>query len=468
MFNVAFFQMSEKKMDLSLTVESMELWELAQQNLNQDADDTLQSTKPATCMELSNLIEDKLPQCGVTLFPRVKDVTFSRTFCKDASSEKAERKQLLRVTSFQTNQGIQVNLKSYSHGGNKSGDSEGAWSMDIDTKVQPLIAWLDIDSLERIVHIVEEISGSELSEQGSCSGDTKNVAITTSIHLTTSISSARIITYVPCMQTISECAVQRTFFVLDLRSPSVDMHLLSTLTPDGDSLVFGTEEATLFIVSNAVKSQDGELSYQDDLQTAEVLRIKQHGELDASVEVAWNRLAETGPWIPKQAWDVAVAQKRRGDGGGGIGGGNFEFVAAISAEAAEQADSQLREKLLKSSATVVQVRLPLVVAHISRSQYLLLIELFSFLTSAKLFTVDEHSKSSSPNNPALPAQDGRKVPQMSVLVKCGRLDMILDLSDISEALNEGSKHWDILHFDIHNTQVKHEASFWACKLRIFS
>ena len=459
MFNVAFLQMSEKKMDLSLTVESMELWELAQQNLNQDTDDTLQSTTPDTCMELYNLIGDKLPQCGVTLFPRVQDVTFSRTFCKDVSSEKVERKQLLRVTSFQTNQGIQVNLKSYSHGGNKSGDREGAWSMDIDTKIQPLIAWLDIDSLGRIVHIVEEVSGSGLSEQGSCSGDTKNVAITTSIHLTTSISSARIITYVPCLQTISECAVQRTFFVLDLRSPSLDMQLLSTLTPDGDSLVFGTEEGTLFIISNALKSQDGELSYQDDLQTFEVLKIKQHGELDASVEVAWNRLAETGPWIPKQAWDVAVAQKRRGDGGGGIGGGNFEFVAAISAE---QADSQLREKLLKSSATVVQVRLPLVVAHISRSQYLLLIELFSFMTSAKLFTIDEHNKSSSPISQAIPAQDGRKVPQMSVLVKCGRLDMILDLSDISEALNEGSKHWDILHFDIHKTQVKHEASCWAC------
>ncbi|KAG0629237.1 hypothetical protein M758_1G087800 [Ceratodon purpureus] len=431
------FAMSEKKTDLSLTVESVELWEVAQEESKEEnAASPFLNEEDGTRRAVSSLIEETLPPYDVSLYPAMK-VTNSLKGTKESN-------RLLRVISSATNQSVQVGLKCFRN----NTDVEGSWSLDINTNFQPIIVWLDLQSVQRITHFLKQISTSDHGQENSSNQSNSTVAGSTSVHVTSSFSSVRIISGIPLLQPVCGNEDIKAFCVFDFDSASMDLQFMGAVTGHGDSLIFSVEDATVFLVSKGVDPE------YEKLQASEVLKIKHQGEVDASVEVVWNREVETGLWIAKQAWDVAVAQKRRGDGGGGIGGGNFEFVAAISAEAAEAADLQLREKLIKSSSVVVQVRLPFVGVHISRSQYILFIELCSSFTNKDCASEENMGGSSLFSTPSSTlAAEGLQVSQTAVVVHCDRLDTILDLGLLAEETIDEVKHWDILHFDIHKLQV---------------
>ena len=438
--------MSENKTELSLTVESVELWEVAlEKSIEENTTLLLLNEKDETRRAVSCLIEDTLPPYDVSLYPAMKVTNTA----KGIYSELKERNRLLRIMSSATNQSVQVGLKFSRHGIDNTGAAEGSWSLDINTNFQPVVLWLDFQSVQRISHFLRQISTSDREQEISSNQNISAVAGSTSLHVTSSFSSVRMIAGIPVLQPVCSSEDLKAFCVLDLASVSMDLQSMGAVTAHGDSLIFSVEDATVFLVSKAIDSE------YEKLQASEVLKIKHQGDVDASVEVAWNREVETGPWIAKQAWDVAVAQRRRGDGGGGIGGGNFEFVAAISAEAAEEADLHLREKLIKSSSVVVQVRLPFIGVHLSRSQYLLIIELCSSFENKKdgasKDSMDGSSLFSTPSSTL--AAEGLQMSQTAVLVQCDRLDVILDLSLLVVETIEEVKHWDILHFDIYKLQV---------------
>jgi hypothetical protein len=452
------FQMSEKKTDLSLTVESVELWEVAQEesmeeNAASPSPSPFLNEKDETRRAISSLIEETLPAYDVSLYPAMK---VSNTI-KGTYNEIKERNRLLRVVSSATNQSVQIGLK-FSR--NNTNAAKGSWSLDISTNFQPVVMWLDFQSVQRITHFLRQISASDHGQEISSNQSNSTVGGSTSVHVTSSFSSVRIIAGIPLLQPVCSGEDIKAFCVLELASASMDFQFMGAVAARGDSLLFSVEDATVFLVSRAVDPE------YEKLQASEVLKIKHQGEVDASVEVAWNREVETGLWIAKEAWNVAVAQKRRGDGGGGIGGGNFEFVAAISAEAAEEADSKLREMLIESSSVVVQVRLPFVGVHLSRSQYMLFIELYSSFANKKDCACEESMGGSSlfstPSSTL--AAEGLQVSQTAVVVQCDRLDTILDLGLLAEETIEEVKHWDILHFDIQKLQVRRPLLFSVLRL----
>lgn len=439
--------MSEKKTDLSLTVESVELWE--DDATEEMAASPLLNEKDGTRREVSSLIEETLPPYDVSLYPDTMG---------GANGKIKKKNQILRITSSATNQAVQVGLKFSRHGINNTGAAEGSWSLDINTNFQPVVLWLDFQCVQRVTDLLGQISASDRGQETSSNQSNSTVAGSTAVHITSSFSSVRIIAGIPLIEPASSSEGPKAFCVLDLASASMDLQFMGAVTTLGDSLVFSVEEAIVFLVSKEVDS------HYEKFQASGVLRIKHQGEVDASVEVAWNRGVETGPWIAKQAWDVAVAQKRRGDGGGGIGGCNFDFVAAISAEAAEEADLHLREKLIKSSSIVVQVRLPFVAIHTSRSQYMLLIELCSSFSNkndcAGEVCLDGSSLFSTPSSTL--AAEGLQVSQTAVIVQCDRLDVILDFNLLAEEMVAEVKQWEILHFDIHKLQVGNSSTSFGC------
>jgi len=445
--------MSEKKTDLSLTVESVELWE--DDATDEIAASPLLDEKDGTRRTVSSLIEETLPLYDVSLYP-ASNVT---NMMKGASGETKKRNQMLRITSSATNQSVQVVLKFCRHGLNNSGAAEGSWSLDINTNFQPVVMWLDFQCVQRVNHFLGQISTSDHGQETFSNQSNSTVAGSTSVHITSSFSSVRIISGIPLLAPAGSSEGPKAFCVLDLASASMDLQLMGAVSTLGDSLVFAVEDATVFLVSKEVDSQ------YEKFQASAVLKIKHQSEVDASVEVAWNRGVETGPWIAKQAWDVAVAQKRRGDGGGGIGGCNFDFVAAISAEAAEKADLHLREKLIKSSSIVVQVRLPFVGVHTSRSQYMLLIELCSSLANKNDCASEEnlHGSNLFSTPSSTLAAEGLQGSQTAVIVQCDRLDAMLDFNLLAEEMVAEVKHWEILHFDIHKLQVGKTSTSFGCK-----
>lgn len=447
--------MSEKKTDLSLSIESVEFWEDALEDaIEEIAAPPLLIEKDGTRRTVSSLIEGTLPLYDVSLYPASK-VT---NMIKGTNGKIMKRNQMLRIASLATNQAVQVGLKFCRHGINNTGAAEGSWSLDINTNFQPVVMWLDFQCVQRVTYLLGQIGTSGCGQEMPSNQSNSTVTGSTSVHITSSFASVRIISGIPLLQPSSSSEGPKAFCVLDLASASMDLQFMGAVTTHGDSLVFGVEDATVFLVSKEVDSQ------YDKFQASEVLKFKHQGEVDASVEVAWNRGVETGPWIAKQAWDVAVAQKRRGDGGGGIGGCNFDFVAAISAEAAEEADLLLREKLIRSSSIVVHVRLPFVGLRTSRSQYMLLIELCSSFAKkndcAGEENLDGSSLFSTPGSTL--GAEGLQVSQTAVIVQCDRLDAILDFNLLAEEMIEEVKHWEILHFDIHKLQVGKTSTSFGC------
>lgn len=447
--------MSEKKTDLSVTVESVDLWEDALEDvIEENAASPLPNVKDGTRRTVSSLIEETLPLYDVSLYPASKATNTT----KGTNAKIKKRNQILRNTSSSTNQSVQVGLKFCRRDVYGTGDAEGSWSLDINANFQPVVMWLDFQCVQRVTHFLGQIGTSDRGQEISSNQSTSKVAGSTAVHITSSFSSVRIISGIPLLKPGNSNEDPKAFCVLDLASASLDLQFMGTVTPHGDSLVFAVEDATVFLVSKDVDSQ------YDKFLASEVLKIKHQGEVDASAEVAWNRGVETGPWIAKQAWDVAVAQKRRGDGGGGIGGCNFEFVAAVSSEAAEETDLRLREKLIKSSSIVVQARLPFVGVHTSRSQYMLLIELFSSFANKNDCPgeedLDGSSLFSTPSSTF--AAEGLQVSQTAVIVQCDRLDGILDFNILAEEMVDEVKHWEILHFDIHKLQVGMTSTSFGC------
>lgn len=438
------FAMSEKKTDLSLSLESVELWEVILEDSNdRSADSPLPNEKENSRRIVSNLIEETLPRYDVNLYP----ATMTTNTLKGRHGEIKERNQLLRIISSTTKKAVHVGLKLSRQGMNKITAGEASCSLDINSIFEPVVMWVDFQSMQRITQLLGELNTPESGQEVSSSQSA--VSSSTSVHFTSSFSSVRIIAGIPLPQTACGGKSSEAYCVLDLTSPSMDLQFMGRVTADGDSLVSGFEDATVFLVSKVVNPQ------HEKFQSSGILRINHQGEVDASIEVAWKRAVETGPWVAKEAWDVPLAQKRRGDGGGGTGSGNFEFVAAVSAQAEEVADSRLKHKLIKSSSIVVQVRLPFVGLRMSRSQYLLFVELCSTFQSNKSNTREKSLDGSGifPTPSSTLAAEGLQVPQIAVLVRCDRLDSALVFSPPVKEGVDGGKHWEVLHFDIHKLQV---------------
>lgn len=435
----------------------VELFEEALQDLKEVSGPLKE--KIDTLETLSKLVEETLPPYPVSLYLSVKGRTLSSRSLR-AGPKWVRRKQLLRVTSFETSPSMQLNLRrqTISQEAKRTGDEEASWCMDVEAKCQPVIIWLDFRTVERVVKLISQIRTPDLQKperkQRPGNGSTKLTNSSNSLRMKSCISSIRVVTFLPLDK--KDCGFKnaRAFFALNLAKLSLDLQLSDAINANANSLVLCTGDAAVYLVCAKVKSSDEDIASEDGLHAQRILRIKQQNEFVVSVEVASNGLADTGPWIAKQAWDVAVAQKRRGDGGGGIGGCNFEFVAATSAEAAEEADVLLGEKLIKSSSTVIQIRLPIVTLELSRSQYLLFVELVAFVTSMMDLKGQERmvpTKGLSTTSLPILVSEGRQGSQTSVLVQCGRMDMLLDLRPTDMA--EGTKSWDVLHFDIEKLQV---------------
>ena len=456
-YKLVSFQVSEKKTELSFTTADVELFEEALQDVKEDSGPLKENVD--TLETLSKLVEETLTPYPVSLYPSVKERTL-RSCSLRAGPKWVRRKQLLRVISFETSPSMQLNLRqqTISREEKRTGHESASWCMDVEAKCQPVITWLDFRTVERILQLISQIRTSDLQKldrkQRPGNGSTKLASSSNSLHMKSCISSVRVITFLPSDK--KECGFKnpRAFFALDLAKLSLDLQLSDAINANADSVVLCTSDAAVYLVCAKVNSSDENIAHEEVLHEECILRIKQQNESVVVVEVARNGLADTGPWIAKQAWDVAVAQKRRGDGGGGIGGCNFEFVAATSAEAAEEADVHLGEKLIKSSSTVFQIKLPAVALELSRSQYVLFVELVAFVTSMMDMKRQERmvpTKGQSTTCLPILVSEGPQVCQTSVLVQCGRMDILLDLR--STEMAEGTKSWDVLHFDIQKLQV---------------
>ncbi|CAM6061747.1 unnamed protein product [Sphagnum tenellum] len=397
---------------------------------------------------------------------------------------------------------------------NGSGDDGGS-CVNIVALLCPVIVWLDVCTLKRIENSFsqirfpvrpKEITPRELSNGG------KKAAVAADIDQVIDLDMQqregngsvdldrrgflRASLSIPCVRVIvcfpsdgRQCSTKlhKEFITIDFTIPALQPGVTQPTVvfkyanefktvlgaQAGHSLLLNLEGATMFMISTP---------NADKFHAVRVLSISQQASSfggfsgpnevaneGASCEFQWHSMTQTPSWIAQRAWDRAASQQRRGDGGGGIGGSSSEYAAATATEAVEEENLHIREEIIGCSRLVVHINLPMVGIQLSRAQHIQLLKGFSCfmaIFNAKLTGKGSREDKRNRTEPSgqSPSMLGVlpgacQTSQISVLVQCGQVDVLLDLkplqaSDLlSASATEESKGWDFLHFLICKLQV---------------
>lgn len=447
----------------------------------------------------------------------------ARPVVQELKTEKPiTRTQLLRVVSTEVNSAAEVTGKwqlpmtSRCRGAvNGSGDDSGS-CVNIVALLCPVIVWLDVCTLKRIENSFsqirfpvrpKEITPRELSNGGKKAAvaavidqviedvDMQQREGNGSVDLdrrgffraSLSIPCVRVIVCFPSDGRQCSTKLHKEFVTIDFTTPALQPGVTQPTVvfkyanefktvlgaQAGHSLLLNLEGATMFMISTP---------NADKFHAVRVLSISPQASSfggfsgpnevaneGASCEFQWHSMTQTASWIAQRAWDGAASQQRRGDGGGGIGGSSSEYAAATATEAVEEENLHIREEIIGCSRLVIHINLPMVGIQLSRAQHIQLLKGFScFMAIFNAKFTGKGSREDKRNRTEPSGQSPSmlgvlsgacQTSQISVLVQCGQVDVLLDLkppqaSDLlSASATEESKGWDVLHFLICKLQV---------------
>ncbi|KAJ4963605.1 hypothetical protein NE237_023544 [Protea cynaroides] len=400
----------------------------------------LSADDPVTQRMASSLVSEDLPFSWGSM---------NRINCGIIPNDDLVKVKLLRTSGINHCQ-ITVN-STYSNDSSKG-------SMHFSVELPPFIFWVNFNLLNMLLDLLDQVGGSseantadkcfgteDYSEQhpSSCFWGMKERTIPHATTLSQQgnmqgsilFPNARIFLFFPtkCHGDLGCYTSWDQFIAVDFCPPlrkeiiqSADSQKRYSSVASGSvHLNFG--DIFLYLITSPYKDATGSNSFiqKHTFSTWKVFSVTSGGAFYSSVIMSWQDSPVTGPWIAKRAQSLATAKNSMSRNK--VMGCGSEFASVTVLKDLENTHSHTRQEMILSSAFFLYVHLAPISVHLDSSRYkdlhCLLNQVLDDLSCVS------RNKSAAPDlNPRREASAS----QMSVLVECDSVEILIDMDRVED------------------------------------